>query len=108
MRTLSQIVTQPYNASAPPSVTLGASSANVLAAPTGGKTRTRLRVQNGHASHTIYLREDGETAAATAGGWHLKIGPGQVWDWEDRVPQGPITGIADGAGTVLGVLYEEV
>lgn len=108
MRTLTQIVTQPYNAAEPPTVTLGTSSANVLAAPTAPAVRTRLRIQNGHASNTIYLREDGGVASASAGGWHLKIGPGQMWDWEDRVPQGLITGIADGAGTVLGVLHEEV
>lgn len=108
MRNLSQIVPTPYNAAAPPEVTLGTSSATVLAAPTGNAVRTRLRIQNGHASNTIWLREDGGTVSSAQGGWHIKIGPGRVWDWDNRIPQGLITGISDGAGTVLGITYEEV
>ena len=108
MRTLSQIDPTPYNAAEPPEVTLGTSSSTVLAAPASGVVRTRLRIQNGHATNTIWLREDGGTVSSAAGQWHIKIGPGRVWDWDNRIPQGLITGIADGAGTVLGVTYEEV
>lgn len=105
-RNLAQIV-RAYTPAAPPTVSIGTSSATVLAAPTN-KTRTFLRIQNAHASNTLYLREDGGTVAATAGGHHLKLGPGQGWDWDDRIPQGAITGIASAADTVVAVTYAEV
>jgi hypothetical protein len=107
-RVTAQIAPTAYTPAAPPSVTLSTTSATVLAAATTGKTRTVLRIQNSHASNTIYLREDGGVAATTASGFHLKLGPGQGWDWQDRIPQGLITGIADGAGTIVAVTYAEV
>lgn len=106
-RTLAQIAPSAYTPAAPPPVTLSTTSATVLAAPMN-KIRTVLRIQNQHATNKIYLREDGGTAAATAGGSHLMLGPGQGWDWGDRIPQGAITGIADGAGTIVAVTYAEV
>lgn len=106
-RNLAQIVPSAYTPAAPPTVNIGTSSATVLAAPTN-KTRTMLRIQNSHASNTLYLREDGGTVTSGAGGHHLKLGPGEGWDWSDRIPQGAITGIADAAGTIVAVTYAEV
>lgn len=107
-RVTAQIAPTAYTPAAPPSVTLSTTSATVLAAATTGKTRTVLRIQNAHASNTIYLREDGGVAVIAAGGFHLKLGPGQGWDWNKDIPQGLITGIADGAGTIVAVTYAEV
>ena len=106
-RNLAQIVPSAYTPAAPPTVSIGTSSATVLAAPTN-KTRTFLRIQNAHASNTLYIREDGGTVVATAGNFHLKLGPGEGWDWGDRIPQGAITGIASAADTVVAVTYAEV
>ena len=106
-RTLAQIATSAYTPAAPPSVTISTASATILAAPSN-KTRTILRIQNTHASNKLYIREDGGTVIATAGNFHLMLAPGQGWDWQDRIPQGAITGIADGAGTVVAVTYAEV
>jgi len=107
-RTLAQIVPSAYTPAAPPSVTLSTASAVILAAPTAPATRTMLRIQNTHATNTLYLREDGGTVTSAAGGHHIKLGPGQGWDYETRIPQGAITGIADAAGTVVAVTYAEV
>lgn len=106
-RNLAQIVPSAYTPAAPPSVTISTTSATVLAAPTN-KTRTFLRIQNAHASNTLYLREDGGTVTSSAGGFHLKLGPGEGWEWGDRIPQGAITGIASAADTVVAVTYAEV
>ena len=108
MRTVNQQTPSAYTPTAPPSVTIGATSAQILAAATTGKTRTVLRIQNTHATQKLWIREDGGTAAATAGGAHLMLGPGQGWDWAYSVPQGVITGISDGAATIVAVLVVEV
>lgn len=107
-RNLAQIVPSAYTPAAPPTVSIGTSSATVLATTTSGKTRTFLRIQNAHASNTLYIREDGGTVTSSAGGHHLKLGPGEGWDWGDRIPQGAITGIASAADTVVAVTYAEV
>lgn len=107
-RNLAQIVPSAYTPAAPPSVTIGTSSATVLATTTSGKTRIKLRIQNTHPSNTLYIREDGGVVTSSAGGHHFMFGPGQGWDWDDRIPQGAITGIADAAGTTVAVTYAEV
>lgn len=110
MRTLTNIIPNAYSAAAPPSVTIGATSATVLAAPSAGVVRTRLRIQNTHATNVLYLREDGGTVTAAAAGHHLKLGPGSAYDWDPAfgIPQGLITGLSDNAGTIVAVLYAEV
>ena len=55
-RNLAQIVPSAYTPAAPPSVTISTSSATVLATTTSGKMRIKLRIQNSHASNTLYLR----------------------------------------------------
>lgn len=107
-RNLTQIVPSAYTPAAPPSVTISTASATILAAPTSPATRTMLRIQNTHASNILYIREDGGTVTTSAGGFHLKLGPGEGWDWNSRIPQAAITGIASAAGTVVAVTYAEV
>ena len=107
-RNLAQIVPSAYTPAAPAGTTISTASATVLATTTSGKTRIKLRIQNTHASNTLSLREDGGTASTSPSGHHLKLGPGQGWDWDDRIPQGAITGIADAAGTTVAVTHAEV
>jgi len=107
-RVLAQITTSAYTPAAPPSVTISTTSATILAAPTSPATRTVLRIQNAHASNILYVREDGGTVTTSAGGFHYKLGPGEGWDYENRIPQGAITGIASAAGTVVAITYAEV
>lgn len=108
MRTLAQIIPSTYTAAEPVGATIGVASATVVAAPTAGKMRTLLRVQNTHPSNELYIREDGGTATTSPDGHHLMLGPGQGWDWQYTVPQGVITGIATGAGTTVAVTVAEV
>ena len=108
MRTLTQEAPSAYTPAAPVGATIGTSSASVVAAPTSGKTRTKLRIQNTHASQTLYIREDGGTASTAVDGHHLMLGPGQGWDWAKDIPQAAITGIATGASTTVAVLVAEV
>lgn len=108
MRTLVQEAPSSYTPAAPVGATIGTSSGTVVAAATSGKTRTKLRIQNTHASNKLYLREDGGTATTAIDGHHLMLGPGEGWDWEASIPQGAITGIATGAGTTVAVLVVEV